>query len=77
MEGIKSKPVVTIAKDKRHSLWLYLDEFQGKDRTGKLSPIRRVCNLRVFANTKAGVRPTNNGLTWPATIILSGRRQLS
>ena len=63
MDSIKSKPVVTIPRNGREEIWMCLDNFQGKDRTGKLSPIRRVCNMRVFANTKAGVRPTNNGLT--------------
>ena len=63
MNAIKSKPVVTIPKNNREDLWFCLDEFQGKDRTGKLSPVRNVCNIRVFANTKTGVRPTNKGLT--------------
>ena len=52
MDLIKSKPVVTIAKNKRESIWFSLDEFMGKN----------VCNMRVFVTDKKGTKPTRKGL---------------
>lgn len=64
MDGIKSKPVVTIPKNNREALWFCLDEFQGRNRRGELSPVRKVCNMRVFVvSAKDGVKPTSKGLT--------------
>jgi hypothetical protein len=55
---LSTKPVVTIPKNNREEIWLALDQW-----TDPKGGSHDLCNMRIFAKDKTGMKPTAKGLS--------------